>query len=343
MSACDVSVVVPTYNRTSLLRRALNSVAQQTARPVEVIVVDDCSESEALKEVRAITCDFSRLLNIKLIVNEKNSGANFSRNKGISVANGRYIAFLDSDDLWLPTKLERQLEEIKKVEAVTDKPVLSATGRYRVDDRGEIIARQFGGHVLDRQSIRRSNFIGTLSSVVVETCVARQVRGFSEGLPASQDWDFFIRLAEHVQYVGVAEPLCVYVDHNTQRITLDYRKKLRGHISIYRTHVRPLGDGANSAMAEFLRNIAEDYQELGNESKAASFYAHALSADIGSSRPVQFLVAFALRTYFRVFSPPRLKLRRYQRYRRSMDRLLRNEAIRSTIDRDRQVIKTLMT
>jgi glycosyltransferase involved in cell wall biosynthesis len=342
MSVCDVSVVIPTYNRTSLLRRALNSVAQQTIRAAEVIIVDDCSESVILEEVRSIASDFSSRLSVRLIVNETNSGANHSRNQGIFAATGRYVAFLDSDDLWFPKKLERQLEEIKKAEEVSDKPVLSATGRYRVDDRGEIIARQFGGHALNSQKIRRSNFIGTLSSVMVETGIARQVHGFNEALPASQDWDFFIRLSEHVQYVGVAEPLCVYVDHGLERITLDYRKKLRGHLYIYRTHVRPLNGGANTVTAELLRDIAEDYQELGNESKAASFYAHALSASIRSTRSIQLLVAHVLGTYFRVFSPPPLKLRRYQRYRRSMDRLLRNGATRAIINRDRRIIQKLM-
>ncbi|WFU50228.1 glycosyltransferase family 2 protein [Sinorhizobium terangae] len=335
-------MVIPTYNRTSLLRRALNSVAQQTHLPAEVIIVDDCSESAVLEDVKSIILDFSPRINIRLIVNNRNSGANHARNKGIFAATNRYIAFLDSDDLWFPEKLERQLEEIGKAEAMSNKPVLSATGRYRVDDQGEIIARQFGGHVLNSEKIRRSNFIGTLSSVVVEAAVARQVRGFNEALPASQDWDFFIRLSEHVQYVGVAEPLCVYVDHSRERITLDYRKKLRGHTSIYKTHVGPVMTATNAIRTELLRNIAEDYQELGNKYKTASFYAGALASGIRVSRSVQRLIACALDAYFRVFSPPPLRLRRYQRYRRSMDKLLKDETTRAIITRDRSVIQRLM-
>nr|WP_244428294.1 glycosyltransferase family 2 protein [Sinorhizobium fredii] len=342
MSACNVSVVIPTYNRASLLRRALNSVAQQTAKPSEVIIVDDCSETEILEQVNSIASDFSKLLNVRLITNERNRGANHSRNKGISAATGHYIAFLDSDDLWLPRKLERQLEEIKKAEAISDKPVLSATGRYRVDDRGEIFARQFGGCVLNGQKIRRSNFIGTLSSVIVESGIARQVHGFNEALPASQDWDFFIRLSDYVQYVGVAEPLCIYVDHTRDRITLDYRKKLRGHIAIYRNHVRPLKGAASTTGAEFLRNIAEDYQELGNKSKAAFFYASALSRDLRFCGPMQPLIECALSAFFRVFSPPRLKQQRYRRYRRAMDQLLRDNTINATINNDRSIIQQLM-
>ncbi|MEY9998689.1 glycosyltransferase involved in cell wall biosynthesis [Sinorhizobium fredii] len=319
----------------------MNSIAQQTVQPSEVIIIDDCSEAAVIKEVNAIVSSFSALLKIRLIVNESNSGANRSRNKGISVANSRYIAFLDSDDLWLPEKLERQIGAIERAKTASSKPVLSATGRYRVDGRGEFIARQFGGHVLDSLKIRKSNFIGTLSSVIVEAAIARQIHGFNEALPASQDWDFFIRLSDYVHYVGVAQPLCVYVDHGNDRITLDYRKKLRGHIAIYKNHIRYSVYDVNTIRAEFLRNIAEDYQELGNRSKAAFFYANALSSRIQPGF-LEYMAACVLRASFRVLALPALRQRRYQRYRRSMDRLRRNKETWATIREDERVIQGLI-
>lgn len=341
MRVCDVSVVIPTYNRTSLLRRALNSVVQQTVQPSEVIIVDDCSEAAILAEVESLVTSFSALLNIKLIINDKNSGANNARNRGIFAAVGRYLAFLDSDDLWLPEKLERQVEEIERAKATSNKPVLSATGRYRVNGHGELIARQFGGYVLDGDKIRKSNFIGTLSSVVVETTIAREVHGFDEALPASQDWDFYIRLSEFVQYVGVAQPLCVYVDHDHDRITLDYRKKLRGHLAIYRNHIRHRVSRRDTIRGEFLRNIAEDYQELGKTPKAAYFFANALAVRV----PVILLrplVAFILRGSFWILPPPSLRQRRYQHYYRSMQHLLRDEKANATINQDRCTIQKLL-
>ncbi|WEX75091.1 glycosyltransferase [Sinorhizobium numidicum] len=342
MRVCDVSVVIPTYNRASLLRRALNSVVQQTARPTEVIVVDDCSEESILQDVKCIVSDFPTDLNIKLILNDKNLGANHARNKGIFAAGGRYIAFLDSDDLWLPEKLKQQLDAIEKAKAANEKPVLSATGRYRVDDRGEIIARQFGGNVLNDQKIRKSNFIGTLSSVVVEAGIARQVRGFNETLPASQDWDFFIRLSDHVQYVAIAEPLCVYVDHSHDRITLNYRKKLLGHIAMYRNHIRRAAKTDETIKAEFLQNITEDYQELGNRSKAASFFASSIALKRCPAGPFRAAAECVLRGYFRIFPPPSLRQRRYSRYRCAMDRLLQDESIRAQVSEHRDLIQKLM-
>ncbi|WP_234818537.1 glycosyltransferase family 2 protein [Sinorhizobium fredii] len=341
MKECDVSVVIPTYNRTSPLRRALNSIAQQTVQPSEVIIIDDCSEATVIEEVKTIVSSFSELLKIKLMVNERNSGANYSRNTGVFAANGRYIAFLDSDDLWLPEKLERQIGAMEKAKIASTKPIFSATGRYRVDGRGELIARQFGGHVLTSQKIRRSNFIGTLSSVIVETAIARQIHGFNEALPASQDWDFFIRLSDYVQYVGVAQPLCAYADHDNDRISLNYRKKLQGHIAIYKNHIRHSRYSANTIRAEFLQHIAEDYQELGNRPKAAFFYANSIAARICPGLMEQ-VAACVLRASFHVLSLPSLRQRRYQRYRRSLDHLLKNEETRAVISEDRRIIRGLM-
>jgi glycosyltransferase involved in cell wall biosynthesis len=340
MNVCDVSVVIPTYNRTTLLRRALKSIAQQTVRPAEVIVVDDCSDLAILKEVEEIASDFVSDLNLRLIVNNKNSGANFARNKGIFAASSRYIAFLDSDDLWLPEKLEMQLHGIKKAKEKSAKPVLSATGRYRVDNRGDIIARQFGGPVLDIHRIRKSNFIGTLSSVIVDASVARDIQGFDESLPASQDWDFFIRLCPHVQFVGIAKPLCIYVDHDRDRITLDYRKKLRGHLAVHRKHCRHLESDA--IKAAFLRHLAEDYQELGKLNKASALYARSIALKVQINPELRKATQWILHLAFTVFPPARLKTQRYRRYRRTMNRLLKDQEVRAEVIAHRETIRILM-
>lgn len=342
MNICNVTVVIPTYNRISPLKRALNSIAQQSVQPAEVIIIDDCSQPNVLDEVRTIVSAFSKRLTITLLVNQHNSGANHARNRGLFAAASRYVAFLDSDDLWLPEKLEKQLAALQDAAKANAKPILSATGRYRVDGGGKILARQFGGHILSGEKIRESNFIGTLSSVLVDTGIARQIRGFDETLPASQDWDFFIRLCEHVQYVGVADPLCVYVDDSQDRITRDYRRKLRGHISIYKNHVRPLKGCTKNLGAEFLRNIAEDFQELGKRRKAATFYARALSTNVRTFSFLQPVVASTLSAYFRFIPLPELKRRRYRRYRRAMIRLLRDGESRASISKDGGVIQQLM-
>ena len=104
-----ISVIIPTYNRGSLILGAVNSVLNQTYRNIELLVVDDCSTdntSQILENLKD-----SRIKYIRL---EKNSGACTARNKGIEYASGEFIAFNDSDDLWLPEKLERQLAFLKE-------------------------------------------------------------------------------------------------------------------------------------------------------------------------------------------------------------------------------------
>ncbi len=107
-----VSVIIPTYNRKNTILASVNSVLNQTYKNIELIVVDDCSTDDTEKTVKSI--DDSRIKYIKL---EKNSGACVARNKGIEVSQGQFIAFNDSDDLWLPEKINRQIDFLNKKNA----------------------------------------------------------------------------------------------------------------------------------------------------------------------------------------------------------------------------------
>src|SRR5690242_15610224 len=103
---CDVSVVIPVYNRAELLRWPLRSIADQTLPPLEVLVVDDCSAPDEAGKIRALVERFGNSLNLRLLRTDRNGGQSYARNLGIREARGKYVAFLDSDDFWLPEKLE---------------------------------------------------------------------------------------------------------------------------------------------------------------------------------------------------------------------------------------------
>jgi glycosyltransferase involved in cell wall biosynthesis len=341
MTALDVSVVIPNYNRTTLLWRALNSIAAQTCKPFEVIVVDDCSHADRLVEIEAVIEHFRGSQNIKLLVNERNSGANYSRNRGIFAAASKYIAFLDSDDLWMPDKLQRQMSEIVKAKQSDNRPILSGTGRYRVNGEGEMIARQLGRNDLTPDRIRRSNFIGTLSSVIVETWVARHINGFNETLPACQDWDFFIRLTDYVQYVGIRDPLCIYVDHEEERITLNNSKRLKAHLFIYKNHIRNFDRSNQAAKWEFYRNIAEDYQMIGNDKKASLFYARHKS--IRRKGILTWFIPSAFWFFFyHLKGVPPIKAQRYRRYKKAITTFKRRPSRRKILETDSAVVANLM-
>ena len=103
-----VSIIMPSYNTASYIKESIQSVLNQTYTNWELIIVDDCSTDET-EEVLATITD-SR---IKYFKNKENSGAAISRNKALREARGQWIAFLDSDDLWLPNKLEKQINFMK--------------------------------------------------------------------------------------------------------------------------------------------------------------------------------------------------------------------------------------
>ena len=106
-----VSIITPSYNSQRFIKDTIDSVCAQTYQNWEMIIVDDCSKDNSAIYIKELIKDKKR---IKLITLEKNVGAAQARNKALSIAKGRYIAFLDSDDIWLPEKLEKQLGFMQK-------------------------------------------------------------------------------------------------------------------------------------------------------------------------------------------------------------------------------------
>ncbi len=334
---CDVSVVIPTFNRPSFLHRALSSVLAQTAIPTQVIVIDDCSGDMETLATESVIEKFSESLNLFLIRNDANRGANYSRNRGIDAATGQYIAFLDSDDFWMPDKLARQIELIEQ-SAKRDDAILCVTGRYRVSsDTGKIISRQLVRSSFSSDAIIRSNFIGTLSSVLVTTSVARAVRGFDETLPACQDWEFFIRIAKNVKFLSVRAPLCVYVEHHEDRISASNRKRLQGHFLIRRKYLKQ----SEVDLSNFYRNVGEELQLLGKERLATEYYIQAVTQYV---LPVwkRALLQMSLRAYYTWRRPPRLKANRYLSYKKALTKFARSADGRSQLQRDHDFIKTAL-
>ena len=107
-----VSIIIPTYNRAHLIGRAIQSVLNQTYQNFEIIVVDDGSTDNTEEMIKEFQKHDKR---IKYIRHEKNRGGAAARNTGIKVARGEYIAFQDSDDEWLPEKLEKQMDVFQRI------------------------------------------------------------------------------------------------------------------------------------------------------------------------------------------------------------------------------------
>ena len=106
-----VSIITPSYNSKRFIKETINSVLMQTYQNWEMIIVDDKSQDDSVEYIKNLIKDDNR---IKLIALENNVGAAMARNKALEVAKGKYIAFLDSDDVWLPNKLDTQLKFMQK-------------------------------------------------------------------------------------------------------------------------------------------------------------------------------------------------------------------------------------
>ena len=198
-----VSVVLPTYNRAHLLRRAIQSILSQTYQHLEIIVVDDCS-SDNTEEVAKSFCDER----IRYVRNKERMGASFSRNIGIKVAHGEYIAFQDSDDVWLPRKLEKQMDAFKNSPREVG---VVYTSFWRID-KDRVVRIPQSNYRKSKDNIHErlleTNFIGTPTAMVKKECFEK-VGMFDETLPRLQEWDLWIRISRYYRFKHIDEPLVI--------------------------------------------------------------------------------------------------------------------------------------
>jgi len=200
-----VSVIIPTYNRAHLIGRAIQSVLNQTYQDFEVIVVDDGSTDNTEEVIKEFQRKDER---IKYIKHEKNKGGSAARNTGIKAARGKYIAFQDSDDEWLPEKLEKQMQVFENAPAEVG---VVYTGFWRIKGNKKtcIPSSNIKGKRGDIHKILlRRNFIA-LPTVVVKKTYFRKAGMFDERLPRLQDWELFIRISKYCHFKCVDEPLLI--------------------------------------------------------------------------------------------------------------------------------------
>lgn len=141
-----VSIIMPSYNTGTFVGESINSVIAQTYQNWELIIVDDCSLDNSVDVIKSFLND----KRIRLYVNRKNLGAAKSRNFAIRQAKGKWIAFLDSDDLWKPCKLARQIEYMEK-----NGYYFSYTGYYEMNENGELN----GNAIKGPKKITRNGFL----------------------------------------------------------------------------------------------------------------------------------------------------------------------------------------
>ena len=226
-----VSVIITTHNRLALLQRAINSVYSQTYKSIELIVVDDASTDD--------TSLFCRKQSFRYVyISPKESrGGNYARNLGIRLAKGTYIAFLDDDDYWLPTKIEKQVELIREKK----NELVFCAKRFEFVEESDIkYVDVFPKFINSGDLSNRILYttVATTSDILVARNALFEVGLFDESLHFWQEYELMIRLAQRSPFYFVNEILCVYrIDvKDKQRLTNLYLPWQNAVRYIYQKH-----------------------------------------------------------------------------------------------------------
>lgn len=267
-----VSIIVPTQNRAELLLRAIESIVNQTYHHWECLVVDDGSVDNTAQIIES-----NRDSRIHFFRHDDIRGASAARNTGISHARGSFVAFLDDDDEWLPTKLEKQLNLIQRLS--TDYGMVYCWMDY-YDSRGDKIKEHHPlyrdyvfPYVLDEQRI------GGCPTLLVRRTVMDELGGFDETLLRGNDGDFIRRVCRNYLVDFVPEALVrVNVDHGHLRISNTSEKGLKNAIrgeSIKLDKFKSELRKYPIQTANIYSKIGHHYFQVGNLRMGASFHLRA--------------------------------------------------------------------
>lgn len=254
-----VSVIIPSYNRGYCIAQCIRSVLNQTFTDFEIIVVDDASSDDTRAQVLSIAD-----ARIHYLAHEANQGGAVARNTGIRIAQGEFVAFLDSDDHWQPDKLEKQIAMLRWLGPTWG---LSYTWLSCVDDAGTEILRinpEIEGECFEEMLV--SNFIGSFSNIVVRKSLLIEVGALDESFRSCQDWDLFIRLTRRASVHCLREYAVCYLQSVSDkvRISTNPRSVIQGHRRI-------------------LKKYAHDYSALPRPYRRRAFRSFmSIFADAGS-------------------------------------------------------------
>lgn len=266
-----VTVVIPAYNATTYLPETLDSVLAQTFPDFEVLIINDGSTDHIVSWASEI--DDPR---VKLI-SQENRGVSEARNTGIKSAQGEYIAFLDADDMWEETKLEKQ------VRCFESKPEVGLvyTWTRLVDETGQETGIKYDSQVEGNvwQQILVACIVCSGSSAMVRRCCFDRAGLFDPGASPAEDFDMWTRIAQHYSFAVIKEFLLDYRQHsgNSSRNHLKMMQALRYTFEKRFQSVPPeLLYLRNLAYAGMYRNAAWKCMYDGNHKEAKAYCKQAL-------------------------------------------------------------------
>lgn len=219
-----VSVVLPSFNRLRFLRPAVDSVCAQTFTDWELIIADDGSELETRQYLQSL----ENRARVTIVWLPHTGRPSIVRNAALRRAVGQYVAFLDSDDLWAPAKLDRQIDALRARPACR----WSYTAFVGVDACGNPLPEEarrrwvpYEGYIFEQVATTCAAI--RTPSVLASRDLIAQAGGFDEAMPAAEDYDLWLRLALYSEVAIVDEPL-VYVRHHDENHTREWESAFVG-------------------------------------------------------------------------------------------------------------------
>jgi len=219
-----VSAIIPTHNRAELLKRAIQSVLDQTWENMEIVVVDDASGDDTPHVLQSLTDQHK---NLTVIRNNKSKGAPASRNIAIKNAKGDFIAGLDDDDVWRPKRIELLMEEFQEGYS-------AVTSNDRMDfGEKEIVWKKKPVITLD--DLLYYNQVG--NQVLTKKEYLQQIGGYDETLQSAQDYDLWIRLAHDFGPIKTAPHTLQVVNMSDERESITTSEnQIDGYIACFEKH-----------------------------------------------------------------------------------------------------------
>ena len=253
------SIIIPAFKMDRYIGEALSSVGMQSCQNWEVIVVDDCGPEDGTE---AIVIEFAKAHpdhRVEFIRHEKNTGVSGARNTAMAASKGEIIAFLDPDDAWMPTYLERMRDCLKDAD-------ICAAGATRVDEHGQSLGSYTFGTAPHRirdfpHSLARACFFNP-SFTVIRRKVYESLGGYDMApeIQHAEDWDYWLRaLAEGFRFHFIEDELCLYREHggaatsNFLRMSNVCAECLRRNIPRHQGEIRKI---LKQSLYEELRRLA---------------------------------------------------------------------------------------
>jgi glycosyltransferase involved in cell wall biosynthesis len=284
-----VTVLMGSYNHERYISEAIASVLNQTFKDLELIIIDDCSHDSSPDIIRKYQAQDSR---VKPIFHSQNMGIARGANDGLKEAKGKYLSFIGSDDLWMPNKLEKQLELIQKNE---DK-ILWSEGEIIDGDgalTGQVMTQLLcspkkpDGNIF--QQLLREDFIFG-QSTLLKTEYAQEV-AFNESLRFVNDHQFFVELSKKHEFIFVPEALAKYRMHGKNTTLTNQKIWFKERIQLRNNLLAQYGSEISAeSLADIYYKIGHAYSGLDQKELARHFYLKAIRVDPLRAHSLLFLI-----------------------------------------------------